>query len=65
MRYEVKLMNRNLTNENKVVFVTENKSEAFRFATRVKNHENIRPICEYDDVSIFDNCTCIARIALY
>ena len=58
-------MNRNLTNENKVVFMTEGKKEAFRFATRVKKHEHNEQICEYDDVSIFDNGTCIARIALY
>lgn len=65
MRYEVKLMNRNLTNENKVIFMTENKSEAFRFVSKVKSHEHNTPINEYDDVSIFDNGELIARIALY
>ena len=65
MRYEVKLMNRNLTGENKVVFRTEKQEEAFKIMSKVKCHEHNTPINEYDDVSLFDNGKCIARVALY
>ena len=65
MRYEVKLLNRNLTGEDKIVLVTENRNEAFGFVGHVKKYENNAPINEYDYVAVFDNDECIVNVMLY
>lgn len=65
MRYEVRLLNRNLTMENKVAFRTESKKEAFDFACRVKKHEHNEFICEFDCVAVFDNGKCLVKIKLF
>ena len=65
MRYEVRLLNRNLTGEDKIVLVTESRNEAFGFVGHVKKHENNAPINEYDYVAVFDNDECIVKVMLY
>lgn len=65
MRYEVRLLNRNLTGENKVVFRTESKKDVFGFACEVKKHENNEFVCEYDYVAVFDNDKCLVKIRLF
>ena len=65
MRYEVRLLNRNLTGEDKIVLMTENRNEAFGFVGHVKKHENNAPINEYDYVAVFDNGKCIVKMMLY
>ena len=65
MRYEVRLLNRNLTGENKVVFRTESKKDAFDFACEVKKHEHNEFICEFDCVAVFDNDKCLVEIRLF
>ena len=65
MRYEVRLLNRNFTGEDKIIRVTENISDAFGFVGYVKKHENNAPINEYDYVAVFDNDECIVKVMLY
>lgn len=65
MRYEVRLLNRNMTNENKVVFRTESKKDVFGFACEVKKHEHNEFICEFDYVAVFDNDKCLVKIRLF
>ena len=65
MRYEVRLLNRNLTMEDKVIFGTESKKDVFGFACKVKQHENVEPICDYDYVAVFDNDECLVKIRLF
>ena len=65
MRYEVKLMNRNMTGENKTVLFTNNKDEAFFYVSEVKARGNNTHINEYDDVAVFDNGECLLKIRLF
>lgn len=63
MRYEVKLMNENLTGENKTVLETENRKEAFKKLSEVKKNE--RDYEAYDDVRLYENGVWIANVKLY
>ena len=65
MRYEVRLINENLTGKSKTILETESRYKAFMLVETVKELENSEPYCNYDEVRVLDNGEWLARVRLY
>lgn len=65
MKYQVRLTGGNLGAQDKVVFETEQRSEAIAKMVQVRRLRNDAPYNNYDSVKVFKGDECTNKIDLY